>query len=294
MVERKSPLERKYKEDPFIVDKVGMLVIWVWFTSLFSPVLVESSFAVEDTIFAFLIIFIFTALVVWSGIRKWRENNPGKILFPGDRLPGFFFYASLCIDLMIPFYFFVWIQGYMFDGKVSELIFALMQIPAFMASLLIFIVYALMFSYGFPRDVKNGARQFGARIFTLLCMLVFYEEIVDALFMYGLLEVVALSFVVAVFFLAHRFFKEPEGNADKVFKYDLSMIVLAVFFGLPLLLWALLFLVFGYIHLFSPTFDLPEFFKVIMWMGILFPVLISHFQSLRNYSIGFYRDLQKD
>lgn len=284
-----------YERDSFLVDKTCMLVLAIWMTSISSGGFKNGEYPIYDVIFEILFLAGLAFLVAFLHLRNRKKELPLARLFPGKFWPGLFFYLSFLIDIGVPFFFFIWIHPGVFDDYVSsELILAFDSISTVFFSFLISMIYLLVFIHGFPTETVKAMRQFFMRVLTFGLIMIFNENIFDALFMYGLFEVVSLSIVCSAFFLAHHLFKDPEGNANRVFKYDLTMILIAILFGVPMLLWGIMLYVLGFLYIFSPTLEYNVYVEVLVWMGLISPVLFTHFQSLRHYSVDFYRAIPKD
>lgn len=286
---------RLYERDPFLVDKLGMIVITVWLASIASGGIENGEYPIDEVVFATLFLAVFALLVAFLHLRNRKKELPLARLFPGKFWPGLFFYLSFLIDIGVPFFFFIWIHpGVFVDYISSELILAFYLISTGFFGLLISVIYSLVFIHGFPIETFKAMRQFFMRVLTFGLIMIFNENIFDALFMYGLFEVVSLSIVCSAFFLVHHLFKDPEGNANRVFKYDLTMISIAVLFGVPMLLWGIMLYILGFLYIFGPTLEYNVYVELIVWAALVSPILFTHFQSLRNYSVDFYRAIPKD
>lgn len=285
-----------YERDPFLVDKLGVIVFAIWLTSIPSGGLKNGEYDIFGVAFAIFVFIVLIGFPVGFHILKKRKKEfPGVLLFPGKFWSGLFFYLSFLVDIGVPFFFFIWIHLAVFEDYVfSEMILAFDSISTVFFGLLISMIYLLVFIHGFPTETVKAMRQFFVRVFTFGLIMLFNENIFDAFFMYGLFEVVSLCVVCAAFFLVHHLFKDPEGNANRVFEYDLTMILVAVTFGAPMLLWGAMLYVFGFLYVFAPTLEYNVYVEIIVWIGLVLPVLFTHFQSLRNYSVDFYMAIPKD
>lgn len=281
----------RLKKDPFLPNKVATIIFALCLSSFLSIIFREGEI---DVYWAVSVLLLFPFIVISLGyflFIKKRKKVPGILMFPGKFRDGFFFYASLVIDIGIPAFFFFsfalsLFDEYNFDGDILLFGFSL--------SFILLMIYGYVFTHGFPTQTSQAVRQFLTRIFVLGLMFVFNENILEAFFIYGLFDIVSLSVVFGVFFFMPSLFKDSDGNWNRTFKHNRGTILIAIFPGLPIFLWGVILYSLGFLEVFSRSLDYNYYLQLLVWIGLILPILSTHFQLLRNSDVGLYRHTSKD
>jgi hypothetical protein len=280
-----------WEKDPFLTGKVMAIVFALFFAAPFCGFgnNIEDVSLWSRLLIAGISGALGSSIIIFTIIKAKIKNYPDMPIFPGEALSGLLFYLCIMIDLGIPIIFFFGNRNFIeFAGVFGSVSQNLIIGPMVIIGLLIFTIYGFIVSQVFPNDKKERFKQLGFRLLMFAGLYFFGGNMLDALFMYGLIDTVALSLLLALYLLGHYLFVGDKKKAQKIFTYHLGTIIVSMLFGIPSLIFGTTIFICGYVFLFQGTLPLSEILHMIIWLLLLIPVFKTYFQFYKNYTEDFY------